>query len=404
MNILIVTQYFWPEDFLINNLSVDLAKRGHDVTVLTGIPNYPKGSFFDGYGIFNRPQIYQGVKVLRVPMLPRGNGGGLRLVLNFASFALAGSILGPFLCTAKYDLIFVFEPSPITVGIPAVILKALKSAPVLFWVQDLWPESLSATGAIKSKFLLAVTEKLVRGIYRRCDRILIQSRSFFDSVVRLGGNPDTILYFPNSAENIFQSPQTVSGPPPTLPEGFRVMFAGNIGAAQDFATIISAAKILREYHDIRWIIVGDGRMREWAMQEVRKQQLDGCFHFLGRHPLETMPAFFSSADVLLVTLKKASIFALTIPSKIQAYLACGRPVIAALDGEGAKIIDDAGAGYSCPAESPESLAATVLKMYETPKSEREVMGMSGRRYYEENFDRELLLDRLELWMKSLIAD
>lgn len=404
MNILIVTQYFWPENFLINDLSVDLAERGHNVTVLTGSPNYPKGNFFDGYGVFNRPQVFHGVKVLRVPIIPRGKGGGLRLALNYASFALTGSILGPFLCKDKYDLIFVFEPSPFTVGIPAVILKSLKSAPVFFWVQDLWPESLSAAGAVKSGILLALIEKMVRSIYRRCDRILIQSRSFFDSIVRLGGNPDKILYFPNSAENIFHSPLPMPGTLPPLPEGFRIMFAGNIGAAQDFGTIISAAEILCDFPDIQWIIVGDGRMRQWAEQEVKKRRLEGCFHFLGRHPLETMPSFFASADALLVSLKKESIFALTIPSKVQSYLACGRPVIAALDGEGARIIDDAGAGFSCPAETPEALAGIVIKMYRTPQSERELMGTSGRRYYQENFDRKLLLGRLEQWMQNLSAD
>lgn len=403
MNVLVVTQYFWPENFLINNLAVDLVARGHDVTVLTGSPNYPDGRFFEGYGYLNRQQVYHGVKVVRVPILPRGKGGGLRLALNFISFAVSGGIAGPLLCRGKFDLIFVFEPSPITVGIPALILKSLNSAPLLFWVQDLWPESLSATGAVKSEALLSIIEKLVSFIYRRCDRILIQSRAFFDSVVRQGGSPERILYFPNSAEKIFHTPLPISENASQLPEGFRIMFAGNIGAAQDFGTIIAAADILRSRRDIHWIIVGDGRMRAWAETEVRERRLGDNFHFLGRHPVEAMPSFFSSADALLVTLKKEPIFALTIPSKVQAYLACGRPVVAALDGEGAKIVDEAGAGFTCPAEDPDALARAVMGMYELPKGVREEMGEKGRRYYEENFDRDLLLDRLENWMKELSA-
>jgi colanic acid biosynthesis glycosyl transferase WcaI len=404
MNILIVTQYFWPENFLINNLALGLVERGHNVTVLTGSPNYPDGKFFVGYGYFNRQQDYHGVKILRVPLIPRSKGGGLRLALNYFSFAVAASIAGPLLCKGKYDMIFVFEPSPITVGIPALILKTLKSAPVLFWVQDLWPESLSATGAIKSRMILTLIKSLVKFIYKRCDRILIQSRSFFDSILQQGGRPDRIMYFPNSAENVFNSTSYNSEKVFLSPEGFKILFAGNIGAAQDFGTIIAAAKMLQGYKDIHWIIVGDGRMREWAETEVLNLGLANNFHFLGRHPLEAMPTLFSSADTLLVTLKKEPIFALTIPSKIQSYLACGRPIIAALDGEGPKIVTESGAGISCPAEEPAALAKAVLRMYETPRLEREKMGMSGRKYYEANFDRDMLMDKLELWMKELVVD
>ena len=404
MHILIVTQYFWPENFRINDLALGLLERGHQVTVLTGSPNYPNGKLFDGYGYFNRQQDYHGVKILRVPLIPRSQGGGLRLALNYFSFAATASIAGSLLCKGNYDLIFVFEPSPITVGIPALILKTLKSAPVVFWVQDLWPESLSATGAVKSKTLLALIGKLVRSIYKRCDRILIQSRSFLDSVVQQGGSPDRILYFPNSAEKIFNTKLQFSENELSLPEGFKIMFAGNIGAAQDFGTIIAAAKMLQGYKDIHWIIVGDGRMREWAETEVMNQGLGNNFHFLGRHPIEAMPSFFSCADTLLATLRKEPIFALTIPSKIQSYLACGRPIIAALDGEGSKIATESGAGISCPAEDPDALSEAVLRMYETPRLEREKMGMNGRRYYEANFDHDMLLDKLEFWMKELVVD
>lgn len=401
MHILIVTQYFWPENFRINDLALGLHGRGHKVTVLTGAPNYPDGLFFKGYGCFNRQQDYQGVKVIRVPLIPRGKGGGVQLALNYLSFAVSASIVGPLLCRGAFDQIFVFEPSPITVGIPALFLKKIKSAPVLFWVQDLWPESLSAAGAVNSKAVLDLVSRMVRFIYQRCDRILIQATSFIGSIQQLGGEKDRILYFPNSAESLFTAPSSVSTPIPPLPGGFKVMFAGNIGAAQDFETIIDAAEKLQCHKDIQWIIIGDGRMRGWAEAEVKNRGLSNKVHFLGRYPLEAMPAFFSHADALLVALKKEPIFALTIPSKIQSYLACGRPVIAALDGEGANIIEEAGAGFTCPGGAPDALARVVLKMSEMPKPEREQMGRNGRAYYEANFDREMLLDRLEGWMKKL---
>ncbi|MEI8356088.1 MAG: glycosyltransferase family 4 protein [Deltaproteobacteria bacterium] len=405
MHILIVTQYFWPENFRINDLVAGLVDRSHKVTVLTGIPNYPEGSFFPGYGLCsNFSQEYKGCKVLRVPLIPRGKGGGIRLALNYLSFVLSACLLAPIRCRDKYDVIFIFEPSPVTVALPALVLKTLRKVPVMFWVQDLWPESLAATGAVSSGRVLALVSKIVKFIYRRCDKILITSRSFRKSIELHGVSTEDILYFPQSAEDVFQivTEKQLVAELDSIPQGFRIMFAGNIGAAQDFNTIIQSAYKLKEHVDIHWIIVGDGRMREWAENEVKNFGLSNKFHFLGRHPLEAMPVFFSHADALLVTLRKEPIFSLTIPAKIQSYLACGRPIIAALDGEGAKVINASEAGFSCPAESPDDLAQIVLKMYETSKPERESMGAKGRIYYEANFDREMLLDKLEGWMKDLI--
>lgn len=405
MHILVVTQYFWPENFRINDLVSGLTERGHKVTVLTGIPNYPEGRFFADYGLFsNVSQEYNGCKVLRVPLLPRGNGSGIRLALNYLSFVLSACLLAPIRCKESYDLIFIFEPSPVTVALPAILLKALRNVPVMFWVQDLWPESLVATGAVSSIRILSVVARIVKFIYRQCDKILITSQSYKSSIEFHDGAPENILYFPQAAEEIFQpiaEKQTVAAFE-TIPHGFWVMFAGNIGAAQDFETIIVAAEKVKNHENIHWIIVGDGRMRVWAEEQVTIRGLNNNVHFLGRYPLEDMPVFFSQVDTLLVTLKRDPIFSLTIPAKIQSYLACGRPIIAALDGEGAKIINDAGAGLTCPAETPDALAQIVLKMYETSKPEREIMGAKGRAYYEANFDRNMLLDKLELWMRELV--
>lgn len=405
MHVLVVTQYFWPENFRINDLVSGLIERGHSVTVLTGIPNYPEGRFFSGYSLFrNMSQKYHGAKVVRVPLIPRGNGGGVKLALNYLSFVLSACVLAPFRCRAQYDLIFIFEPSPVTVALPALVLKLLHKIPIMFWVQDLWPESLAATGAVTSRRILDVMAAVVRFIYLRCDKILITSQSFRKSIEFHGGKPENIIYFPQSAEDIFRpiaEKQDVSACN-SIPPGFWIMFAGNIGAAQDFQTIIATAEKLKGHEDIHWVIVGDGRLREWVESEVRTLGLSDKFHFLGRHPLEAMPAFFSHADALLVTLRKEPIFALTIPAKIQSYFACGKPVIAALDGEGAMIIEEAGAGAICPAESPDALVSAILKMYEIPKCEREKMGMNGRKYYEANFDRNMLLEKLDQWMKELV--
>lgn len=404
MNILIVSQYFWPENFRINDIAAGLVERGHSVTVLTGIPNYPSGRFFEGYGIFKKiRQHYKGMNVIRTPLCPRGKSGGIRLVLNFLSFAFFASLLAPFVCRRSFDLIFVYEPSPVTVGLPAIVLKKIKSIPIFFWVQDLWPQTLSATGAVQSKMILKWVNQLTCFIYKHCDRVLVQSKAFVEQIQKQGVRKQDILYFPNSVEKIFQSmdSENEKSLEISLPEGFCIMFAGNIGAAQDFPTIIDAAKKIKEHKDIHWIILGDGRMKDWAENKIREEGLSENVHFLGRHSVEEMPYYFSKADAMLVSLKKDPIFAMTIPAKIQSYMACGKPIIAALDGEGARLIDEARAGVTVPSENSDQLAQAVLKMYCMPEDQRRELGERGLKFCEEHFEREMLLDRFELWMKDI---
>src|SRR5207245_301219 len=225
-----------------------------------------------------------------------------------------------------------------TIGIPARTRRAVKRAPLLCLVQDLWPESLSATGAIKSRALLGVVDRLIKWIYRGCDRVLVQSEAFIPSVEAHGVPRSRIRYLPNSAENFYRrlEPSAQDTEARELPPGFRVMYAGNIGAAQDFPTILAAAELVKHDRTIHWIIVGDGRMRGWVEDEVRRRGLQASFHLLGQRPPQRMPRYFAHADVLLATLRREPIFAYTIPSKIQAYIACGKPVIAALEGEGGR--------------------------------------------------------------------
>ncbi|MCC6532428.1 MAG: glycosyltransferase family 4 protein [Burkholderiales bacterium] len=404
MNILIVTQYFWPEEFRINDLALGLAMRGHRVRVLTGKPNYPSGRFFPGYGFFRRAsERYEGIDVVRVPLIPRGRGGGFRLAANYVSFATAATLAAPFRCPGGYDVILVFEPSPITVGIPARVLRAIKRTPVLFWVQDLWPESLEATGAVRRRWLIDLAERLTRFIYRGCDRVLVQSRAFIEPIMRLGVPAERIAYFPNSAEPFYE-PIVLPPEAPErkrIPPGFIVMFAGNLGAAQDFGTILAAAELLKHDGGIHVVVLGEGRLSEWVRDEIGKRGLYGRMHLLGRHPVASMPRWFSLADAMLVTLRRETIFEYTIPSKIQSYMACGRAIIAGLDGEGARIVTEAGAGYAVPAEDPQALADAIRALASRTRAERETMGAAGRRYFEQHFDRDMLLRRLEDWMLEL---
>lgn len=407
MKVLIVTQYFWPENFRINDLARELHKRGHAVTVLTGMPNYPSGRFAEGYALTGPyRERYDGIDVIRCPMVLRGSGNRLRLAVNYLSFAAMASIRGLLSCRGRYDVIFVHEPSPLTVCLPAITLRWRIGAPILLWILDLWPESLSATGAVRSSWVLNLVNRMVQMIYRHCDRILVQSRAFMPHVAQQRVPHDKLRYFPSWAETLYEA-TTAQSPLPDgveLPRGFRVMFAGNVGVAQDFATILNAAERLKGRDDIHWIILGDGRMFTWVRREIDRRNLRKNVHMLGRYPLESMPAFYAQADAMLVTLRRDPIFALTIPGKIQSYLAAGRPIVAALDGEGARIIEEAHAGYVSPAEDSERLAKAVAKMADDPPDARERMGRCAADYYRTHFERNMLFDRLEGWMQELAHD
>jgi glycosyltransferase involved in cell wall biosynthesis len=396
VKVLVLTQYFWPESFRINDVVEGLAGRGHEVTVYTGLPNYPAGKFFEGYGFLGPyTEKRHGAEVRRVPLLPRGNGGSVRLALNYLSHAKMATLLAPFRVRGEFDAILVYEPSPMTIGIPARVLRALKGAPLVFWVQDLWPESLSATGAVRSPALLGLVDRLIKWIYRGCDRVLVQSEAFIPSLEAHGVPREKIRYLPNSAESFYRK-MTVEKS--DVGEGFSVLYAGNIGAAQDFPTILAAAERVR---DVQWIIVGDGRMRPWVESEVKARGLANV-RLLGQRPPEEMPRLFAQADVLLATLRREPIFAYTIPSKIQSYLACGRPVIAAMEGEGGRIIRSARAGWAVPPEDPAALADAVLAASRASRSELDAMGNRGEAWFREHFEREKLLSRLEGFLQEVV--
>nr|WP_217352923.1 glycosyltransferase family 4 protein [Sphingomonas sp. ID1715] len=399
---MIVSQYFWPENFRINDLVEELAGRGHDVTVLTGQPNYPEGHLFPNFRADPKAfRRFGDVPVIRVPIVPRGSSS-VRLVLNYLSFAISASVVGVWkLRRQSFDAIFVFQTSPVTAALPAVLLRRLKRAPMLMWILDLWPDTLSAIGVVKSPRLLALVGALVRFIYQRCDRILVQSRAFEPKVAALAGHSDTIRYFPGWAEGVFASGGSSPQPAPELApyaNDFKVLFAGNIGEAQDFPAILDAAERLRDRPGLRWIVVGDGRAAPQVRAEIARRRLEEKVILLGRHPLERMPSFFASADALLVTLRKEPIWSMTIPGKVQSYLAAGKPLLAMLDGEGGRVITEAQAGLVAPAGDGGALATNVEQLMAADGGIRSQMGRNGLRYGRREFDRESLVDSLEAWI------
>lgn len=402
MKILIVSQYFWPENFRINDLTQELMQRGHSVTVLTGIPNYPAGRVFDAYR--QNPKAfehYSGARVWRVPMLARGHGA-VRLFLNYLSFVVGACLYGPWrLRGQQADVIFVFEPSPVTVGLPAILLGRIKRAPVVFWALDLWPETLAAIGVVRSPRVLGWVGHLVKFIYERCTLVLGQSRGFLASIAKYCSDTQKIRYFPSWAEEVFNEPDLVPAPEVPVLEGvFNVLFAGNIGEAQDLPAVLEAAESLKDNAAIRWLIVGDGRKSEWLLEEVARRGLQANVLLLGRFPVERMPSFYAHADALLVSLKKDPVFSMTIPGKVQSYLMAGVPLVGMLDGEGAKVITEANAGLVCAAGDAGGLAEAVLQMAAMHVDQRHQLGVNGRAFAQKEFGRSLLMDRLEVLLRE----
>ena len=407
MNILIVSQYFWPENFLINDVAKELVQRGHNVTVLTGLPNYPHGKIYKDF-IDRRAdyQHYKGADIIRVPLVPRGKGTW-RLALNYLSFALFSCVFGPWMLRKKrIDVIFTYQLSPVTIGLTAILMGRIKRAPVVFWVLDLWPETLSAVGIIKLDWMLSLVGQLVRFIYQRCTLVLGQSQGFLKSMANYTSNVEKLRYFPSWAEDDFGNKVSQLAPEIPIRDGvFNVVFAGNVGEAQDFPAIVRAAHILKDNERIRWVVIGDGSMMNWLRNEVFKMGLDNNFLILGRFPLERMPSFYAHAGALLVSLKKDPIFSMTIPGKVQSYLMAGMPILALLDGEGARVISEANAGYVQSSGNSRGLAESVLMMSKLSTKDRKQFGSNGRTYAQREFSRTVAMKRLEtLFQEALDID
>lgn len=404
MRVLIVSQYFWPEDFRINEVVRSLVEKGVEVDVLTGQPNYPEGAIFNGYRAWGcQVESWAGATVYRVPLFPGGARGAWRLALNYLSFIVTGLMFGPWLLRKRqYDVVFVYGLSPILLAIPAIFLAWIKRRKLIVWVQDLWPESLSATGYVRNSRVLRAVEWVVRWIYRHTDLLLVQSRAFEAPVAVLApGKP--IAYYPNSVDATFAeppSPDIALPEVPALDEGFAVVFAGNVGAGQAVEVMVEAAELLKDVPQIRFVVFGQGSRWDWMREQVQSRGLTNL-HLPGRFPVNTMPGLMQKAGALLVTLADEPIFAMTVPNKVQAYMAAGRPILACLNGEGARLVAEAQAGLSVPAQDAKALAAAVLQLYHMSAEERARLGANGRRYFKANFDHGKLVDELMVHLRAM---
>ena len=389
MKILLVSQYFWPESFIINDLVRTLTSQGHEIHVFTGKPNYPEGQIFSGYtssGVMTEG-FENAVPVFRVPLRPRFNGGAFNLILNYLSFVISGLYYFPRqIKKQRYDVIFVFAPSPITQAIPAIYLKWRLKSHLAIWVQDMWPDSLAATGFIKNRFILKIVGYMVRIIYSCADTLLIQSKGFGGPISHFA-DKSKIEYYPNSVllntqKTSFTLPEELRE---VLENNFCVVFAGNIGKAQSIETILAAAHSLKDMAQVKFVIVGSGSKLDWLRDQKVELGLSNVV-IAGRYPADAMPSIYQYASALLVTLKDEEVFSRTIPSKVQAYLAAGKTIIASLKSEGSRVVLEAGAGLTCKAEDAEALSQCVQNIYAMSDSERSRMGEAGYAYFLEHFE------------------
>ena len=394
MKILIISQYFYPENLRVNDLVFSLKKRGHDIEVLTGKPNYPKGDYFEGYSWDGpKEQEIHGIKVHRANLILRKKGGGLRLFLNYFSFVFFG-VFKILKLKNNFDKVFIYAPSPITVGILGVIAAKKFKCKSYLWVHDLWPESVRVAGGIKSGIILGLVNQMTKLIYRLTDLLLVQSPEFKNYILNQGVEESKIIYYPYYAEDFYKVVEKEKSYLSLFPKGFNLLFAGNIGVAQSFDTVVNAFEKLKE-HDINLVVLGDGRDKSRIQDQIQEKGLTNKFHFLGSFPPEQMPYYFTCADGLLITLKKADIFSYTIPGKLQSYLACRKPIIGALDGIGNKIISESNSGFASEAENHELLANNILKLYKLSKTEKEKLSNNALDFFDKNFNKQHLLERLE---------
>lgn len=398
MNCLLITNHFYPESFRCNDVAFELVKRGHKVTVLTGIPDYPEGKFHKGYSLFKRRrENINGVKVIRVPIIPRGNGKALRMIINYISGIFSFNFYALYLSLFyKFDNIFIHDTSPAFICLPAVLIKKIRKTPIDLWILDMWPQSLVA-GGINNRKIYKTIDYMMDFVYRNSSIIHISSLGFRKLLSERNVPNEKIEYLPNWSDDAITNGEDTQIP--SLPEGFIIMFAGNIGEAQNMENVMKAALLLKEHKKIHWVFLGDGRKKEWVDNFVKENNLEDTVHLLGRFPIKTMGCFFKKADAMLVSLTDNLVFNLTLPAKVQAYMSCSKPIVAMLNGEGKDIIEKAKCGWCAGSNDYEKLANIIIEMSSLPKKELETIGKNGYDYYMNNFHKDICIGRIE---KSLI--
>ena len=407
MKILLITQWFQPEPFYKGvPFGKELIDRGHQVQVLTGFPNYPTGKVYPGYKIkFFQKETLDGIEVIRVPLYPNHNSSGLGRMANYLSYAFSAAILGPWL-TKKPDLIYVYHPPP-TTYIPAFVLKMLYRVPVVYDIQDFWPDTLAATGMFNSKVGFKMVDAYCKLFYKAANKIVVLCPGFKKKLIEKGVPEEKVEIIYNwFDENNLVENRTNEELPDVLTkeDTFKVLFAGNMGKAQALETVLKAADILKDSNpNIQFILIGGGVEVKHLKEQCSQMDLANV-HFLSSVPPDQIGSILKAADVLLVHLKKDPLFEITIPSKIQAYLAAGKPILSAVPGDASDVIRDAEAGLFCESENPDALAQKVVEFSKLSNEQLLQMGENGKRVYGQKMSMQVGVDHFDQLFQSLIAN
>lgn len=396
--ILVVCQHYWPESFRITDICDYFIERGYEVDVLCGLPNYPKGELFPGYswkGPYN--ERHRGVRIFRVPEIPRKGNSGLRIFLNYVSFPVASLFRLPALIFNRYDRIFLYQLSPVMMSIAGIVLGRVKRVQTTMYVLDLWPENLFSVLPVKNSLARRLATAVSHWHYRQVDKMVVLSNLMKNRVLEASRlHPDKVAVLPQACEKFYE----VDIVDDSLTERFsgrlNIVFTGNISPAQSFDTMIEAAGLLRNrgHQELRWIIVGDGMSRREMESAVESRGLADCFEFIGQVSPEEIPAYTTIADVLVGCLVKSDLLEATIPAKVLSYLAAGRPVVLAMDGEVGELVRDSGCGLVGPAGDAQALATNLMSILSLPESERQRMGVNARNYHFKHLERNIVLGKL----------
>lgn len=401
-HILLISQYFYPETFRVNDMACEWVKRGYKVTVLTGIPNYPMGKYFDGYDKKHKTrEIWNNVNIIRIPLIARGNSANsilnsLGMVANYFSFIILGKkwVKSQEAANLNVDLVFTFEVSPMTQALIGLWYKKRYHVPTYLYVQDLWPENVETVTGIHNKFIIEPINRMVDKIYRKTDMIFTTSPSFVNAIINRKKLVDKrkVHYWPQYAEDFYKpmTPQPMSSIE-SSDNSYKIAFTGNIGTAQGLDVLPKAARLLKD-EAVKFIIVGDGRYQAEFEKQIDELAVREKFIMIPRVSSEKVPIILSNVDAGFISFNKTPLWENTIPAKLQSYMACGKAIIASASGETKRVITEAECGVCCDIGNPVSLADGIKKMM---KLDSKVMGQKARMYFEEKFDKKKLMDEMD---------
>lgn len=390
-HIVIVSQCFYPEQFRINDIAIQWKNKGYEVTAVTAIPNYPYGKFYKGYSLFKkRTEDFDGIKIIHLPIVARGNST-ITLMLNYLSFIISGFFWSKF-TKLKADYVFNFETSPFTQALVGVWFAKRRKIPFYIYVQDLWPENVQMAGGINNPFIINKINKMVDYIYSSSKKILVTSNSFKKNIERRGVPSSKVVFFPQYAES-FYKPSEIKSPLINKSNELNIIFTGNIGTAQGLEILPKVASLLKKDRiNVCFNIVGDGRNKNNLVEQIKDNNVEEYFNLIDFQPAETIPSLLSSCDCAFLSFANFELYSMTIPAKLQSYLACGIPVIACAEGETKKIIEESQCGFCTNLGNVDLLKDSILKFMKLSKEDRTKMCDNALLYSKKNFNKDELIN------------